>query len=206
MFFPRSFKPIAAVGSKEEMSHESVTLSDVHTFHAPLNKRPRWSMNAELYWTEGVWSSWSHALNGYFHPLKTSLELHFMTLAAFVRYTWTTSSDHPPSSADRTCNLGRNKIEQQPPPPPQPNQGWNSATAKTRKFPIIVWGGGGREGGKNFSSILSKAVGLRAMHELNIVLWAAVMLCCPHQPHGAIASNTRTHSSPRLRNHGILEG
>ena len=119
MFFPRSFKPIAAVGSKEEMSHESVTLSDVHTFHAPLNKRPRWSMNAELYWTEGVWSSWSHALNGYFHPLKTSLELHFMTLAAFVGYTWTTSCDHPPSSADRTCNLGRNKIEQQPPPPPQ---------------------------------------------------------------------------------------
>ena len=205
MFFPRSFKPIAAVGSKEEMSHESVTLSDVHTFHAPLNKRPRWSMNAELYWTEGVWSSWSHALNGYFHPLKTSLELHFMTLAAFVRYTWTTSSDHPPSSADRTCNLGRNKIEQQPPPPPPTQSRMKQRNSQNAQI-SHHWLGGGREGGKNFSSILSKAVGLRAMHELNIVLWAAVMLCCPHQPHGAIASNTRTHSSPRLRNHGILEG
>ena len=110
-------------------------------------------MNAELYWTEGV-LIFMIKLNGYFHPLKTSLELHFMTLAAFIGYTWTTYCDHPPSSADCTCNLGRNKMEQQTPNPPNPPRQIKDETAQKPKranFPSLLGGGGGREEGYKFS-------------------------------------------------------
>ena len=66
--------------------------------------------------------------------------------------------------------LDRIKWNSKPPSPPPP-QIKDEAAQKPKRanFPSLI-GGEGREGDTNFPSILSKTVGLRAMHELNIVL------------------------------------
>ena len=77
-----------------------------------------------------------------------------------------------PPRLTAACNLGPNKMEQQTPIPPPP-QIKDEAAQKPKRanFPSLIGGGGEeREGDTNFPSILSKTVGLRAMHELNIVL------------------------------------
>ena len=66
------------------------------------------------------------------------------------------------------ATLDRIKWNSKPPSP----QIKDEAVQKPRR--LGGWGfigeGGGQGGGTNFPSILSKTVGLRAMHELNIVL------------------------------------
>ena len=107
-------------------------------------------------------------LYGCFHPLKNSLELHFMTLAAFIGYSMNYIMTILPPRQTAPATLDRIKWNSKPPSP----QIKDEAVQKPRR--LGGWGfigeGGGQGGGTNFPSILSKTVGLRAMHELNIVL------------------------------------
>ena len=65
------------------------------------------------------------------------------------------------------ATLDRIKWNSKPPSPQIKDEA--AQKPKRANFPSLI-GGGGEGGGTNFPSILSKTVGLRAMHELNIVL------------------------------------
>ena len=142
MFFSRSFKRIAAVGSKEEMSHESVTLSDVQTFHSPLNKHPHGEV-----WTQNCirrkeFDPHDHTLR-LLSPTQNLIRTTFYDLGRLYRLYMNYIMTILPPRLTAPAFLDRIKWNSKPPSPP--NQGWSSAKAKTRQFPILDWGGG--EGG-----------------------------------------------------------
>ena len=180
MFFSRSFKRIAAVGSKEEMSHESVTLSDVHTFHSPLNKHPHGEV-----WTQNCirrkeFDPHDHTLR-LLSPTQNLIRTTFYDLGRLYRLYMNYIMTILPPRLTAPAILDRIKWNSKLPSPQIKDEAGQKP--KRANFPSLIGGGRGR--GYKFSIFFVQDCGPLSH------AWT-----CPHQPHGAIASNTRTSSPP----------
>ena len=121
------------------MSQASVTLSDVHTFHSPLNKHPHGEVCRNV--LDGRSLIFMITLYGYFHPL---IRTTFYDLGRLYRLFMNYIMTILPPRLTAPAILDRIKWNSKPPSPQIKDEA--AQKPKRANFPSLIGGGRGGRG------------------------------------------------------------
>ena len=128
------------------MSQASVTLSDVHTFHSPLNKHPHGEVWTQKCTRRKEFDLHDHTLR-LLSPTQKLIRTTFYDLSRLYRLFMNYIMTILPPRLTAPAILDRIKWNSKPPSPPPPPCKSRMKQHKSQNAPIShPWLGGGREG------------------------------------------------------------